>query len=162
MEAVITEDKGILGLMRVYKDLITQILPDKSKIAYLGCSGICLPFVELLTHSIRESGHEMFFIPDNSLKNCRKMVYIEDIGIQTGKKVSPKKVGCVVVMGGLAYPQICLTAEDTKKVMDEILGDGITLAVCSGDIFSRAGWRDKIKFDYAINMRDDHFIEVEK
>ena len=162
MEVVITEDKGVLGLMRVYKDLIGEILPNKSKIAYLGCSGVCLPFVELLAYSIREFGHEMFFIPDNDFKNSRKLIYVEGIGIQTGKKVEPRKVDCVVVMGGMAYPQLCLTAEGTKGVINSILEDGKTIAASSGDIFKKAGWLDKIKFDYSINIRDDHFIEVKR
>lgn len=160
MGAIITENTGILGLMKVYKDLINEIFPSKSKMAYLGCSGVCLPFVELLAYSIREKGHEMFFIPDNNLNNCRRIVQIEGIGIQAGKKAKPKKVSCVIVMGGMAYPQLCLTPEGTMDIIERLLEDGKTISVCSGDIFSKAGWRDKIKFDYSINLRKDHFIEI--
>ena len=58
----------------------------------------------------------------------------------------------VVLLGGLSMPKYNLDTEKLKVLVKEILKeDGQLIGVCFMDMFTNAGWLEKIDFDCFID-----------
>lgn len=162
VDVSISEDKGVSGLLKVYRDLVRKLLPQPgATIAFFGCPGVCTPFVELLAYTLRKEGYEMLYIPNTSVDRSRALVLKEEVGMQVGDFTAMKPADLAVVSGGLAMPVSCLTADDARKVVKEVLKpEGVTLGFCFLDYFKKAGWEENPPFQYVLNLREDSKVEV--
>ncbi len=71
--------------------------------------------------------------------------------MQLSDNVDPR-ADTVVVLGGLAIPNIGVNVDDMRKLIDRITdGKGLKIGVCFMSIFERSGWLEKMDFDYVIN-----------
>jgi len=73
-----------------------------------------------------------------------------DVGFQAIENYAPKNPAVVVIMGGLAMPNMPVTADDVAVVLKKWKGAG-TIGVCFMHMFEKAGWLDKVHFDMLID-----------
>ncbi len=150
--------KGLSGMLKMFKSTMTDKLglQPTHRIAFIGCSGTCVPFIELFAYTIRESMSGMILIPDGIIDDARGIWYINGIGMQVGGLVDPKGADFVVVLGGISMPSCSLGIEGTNKVIKEIMKpEGKVIGVCFMDMFCKAGWEEKIPFDMIMNANID-------
>ena len=142
----INEWKGITGQLVTFK----KEVENAEKITFVGSPGVCTPFAELLAYSVRDK--ETHFIPLLNAGDCHQfeekpyaMVLNEEIS-------NPKDSDVVVLLGGLSMPKYDIDTGDANALVAEILKeDGLLIGVCFMDMFSKAGWLDKINFDCVID-----------
>lgn len=64
----------------------------------------------------------------------------------------PHDSDVVVLLGGLSMPKYDVDTEEVKVLVDEILKeDGQLMGVCFMDMFTKAGWLEKVDFDCVID-----------
>ena len=152
---------GVPGILRPFKEYIeTSGIKRGNQIVYYGVPGTCTPFVELLAFAIRLLGLEQAFVPLTDETKVKKISMVEDVGMQTtGNSVTlaPK---AIVVMGGLSMPNVPVTAEQVKAVIDKHPGVPV-IGVCFMHMFEKAGWLSTISFDCQIDANIDP-VEVTK
>jgi len=153
---------GITGLLRPFKKYIEDLkLPAGSQVVFYGCSGTCLPIVELLAYAARSLPYKFIFVPFLSEE---KAVYLElkdDIGMQT---VSGGTCGCgaggvcepikldakvVVIMGGLSMKSSGIPVADAQKVISKY--DCKRIGVCFMGFLEKEGWADALDLDLLID-----------
>jgi len=152
---IATKDRGITGALKLFRRMLKDAgLKEGEKIIFMGCVGKCLPFAELLGYAIRDMKLEMGFAPDADVQNVIEMKMVEGLGVQTGGKMDPKGAKVVVVLGGLAMPTSKVTPSDIIREMTGILvEDGEVVGFCFNNIFKKAGWEEKIPFNYIIDVQ---------
>lgn len=138
--------QGLNGLLEIFK----KESADASKITFIGSPGLCTPFSEFLAYGIQDK--ETHFIPFLELDNARQFE-LRSYGMALSDENSdPKNSDIVVLMGGLSMPDFNVDVEELKSLIPKILKkDGRVLGVCFMDMFSSAGWLDKIDFDCMID-----------
>lgn len=151
---------GITGLLRPFKKYIEDLkLPAGSQVVFYGCSGTCLPIVELLAYAARSLPYKFIFVPYLSEE---KAVYLElkdDIGMQTvscgacaaGGACGPIKLDpkAVVIMGGLSMKSTGIPVADALKVISKY--DSKRIGVCFMGFLEKEGWADALDFDLLID-----------
>ena len=143
--------RGLNGLIKAFKESIEGI-KEGSKIAFVGSVGICTPFAQLLSYSLRDSGHEMIFIPKAIAKDAREMKMIEGVGYQVLDNLTdPFNCDVIVILGGLAIPKYKTTAEDVEGLIKDISNDARIIGFSFGGVFVENGWTDVIDFDITID-----------
>jgi hypothetical protein len=144
---------GIVGFTGTFRESIADI-KEGSKVVFTGSVAVCTPFIELLAYTVRDRGFDMFYVPRADAKEARKIKEIENIGFSVvDEKGDPKDPDAVVVLGGLAMPKFGVPPEDVNRLIEEIAGEKKPkiIGVCFMDIFERAGWEEKVKFDTVID-----------
>lgn len=138
--------KGINGQIVTFKNEIG----DAQKITFVGSPGVCTPFAELLAYAIRDK--ESHFIPLVDMGDCHQFES-KSYGMVLKDEVSnPYGSDVVVLLGGLSMPKYDLDPEDVNVLINEIIGkDGKIIGVCFMDMFTKAGWLDKVSFDCVID-----------
>ena len=64
----------------------------------------------------------------------------------------PHDSDVVVLLGGLSMPKYDVDTEEVKELVNEILKeDGQLMGVCFMDMFTKAGWLEKVDFDCVID-----------
>ena len=142
----VMEWKGINGQLVTFK----KEVGDAQKITFVGSPGVCTPFAELLAYTVRD--RETHFIPLLDVGDCHQfeakpyaMVLRDDVS-------NPKGSDVVVLLGGLSMPKYDVDTHDVKDLVSDILkDDGLLMGVCFMDMFSKAGWLEKIDFDCVID-----------
>jgi len=150
--------RGLSGLLRMFKSTMVDRLGLQSthRIAFVGCAGTCVPFVELFAYTIRETGPGMILVPDGIIDGSRGIRYVDGIGMQVGDAMDAGNVDYVVVLGGISMPSCSLGVDGTNRVIKEIMKPGgRVIGVCFMDMFAKAGWEDKVPFDVIINANID-------
>ncbi len=140
---------GIVGFTGTFRESIADI-KEGSKVVFTGSVAVCTPFIELLAYTVRDKGFDMFYVPRADAKEARKIKEIENIGFSVvDEKGDPKNPDAVVVLGGLAMPKFGVPPEDVNRLIEEIAGEKKPkiVGVCFMDMFERAGWEEKVKFD---------------
>jgi hypothetical protein len=66
----------------------------------------------------------------------------------------------LIVMGGLSMPNIPVTAEQAKAIIDRHAGAAV-IGVCFMRMFEKAGWLETITFDCLIDANIDP-VEVSR
>ncbi|HEY3421993.1 MAG TPA: DUF2124 family protein, partial [Methanocellaceae archaeon] len=62
---IVETSKGLSNFLKIYKaQMVAMGLKPGNKVAYIGCAGTCLPFIELFAFVLREARVEQVFIPD--------------------------------------------------------------------------------------------------
>ncbi|MBE0515940.1 MAG: DUF2124 family protein [Methanophagales archaeon] len=144
---------GIVGFTGTFRESIADIKAG-SKVVFTGSVAVCTPFIELLAYTVRDKGFDMFYVPRADAKEARKIKEIANIGFSVvDEKGDPKDPDAVVVLGGLAMPKFGCPPEDVNRLIDDIAGEKKPkiIGVCFMDMFERAGWEEKVKFDTVID-----------
>lgn len=143
--------KGVPGILRPFKEYIEKwSLPAGSEIVFYGVPGTCTPFVELLCFALRSLPCKFIFVPYNKEEKAHTLAMKVDAGFQAEEVCPPKNPAVVVIMGGLAMPNMPVTAEDMALVLDKWKG-AAAIGVCFMHMFEKAGWLEKVHFDLLID-----------
>ena len=142
----VNEWKGINGQIVTFK---TEV-GDAQKITFIGSPGVCTPFAELLAYSVRDK--ETHFIPLLDIGDCHQFEAKPYAMVLKDEVSNPQDSDVVVLLGGLSMPKYDLDARDVNDLVGSILKeDGQVIGVCFMDMFSKAGWLEKIDFDCVID-----------
>lgn len=145
---------SVPGMLRPFKKFIVESgLSDGDQIVFYGCPGTCTPFVELLAFAIRDLPFTQIFVPLLDESKARVLKPVPDVGMQTGEKAPPLAPRVVVLMGGLAMPNIPVSAGMAKETVGGY--DASIIGVCFMEMFGKAGWLDEITFDLIIDATID-------
>jgi hypothetical protein len=160
---VVETSKGLSGLLKTFKSSIVSMgLSPANKVVFVGCSGTCLPFIELFAYTIRESRVDFIFVPDGIVEDARSVWLVPGIGMQVGGAADPKGADFIVLLGGLSMPSCTLGVEGSNEVVDKIKKPGAkVMGVCFMSMFEKAGWYGKVHFDLVIDAGIDP-IQVQK
>ena len=142
----VSEWKGINGQIVSFKDEVG----DAQKITFVGSPGVCTPFAELLAYAVRDK--ETHFIPLLDIDDCHQFESRPYGMVLSDEVSSPEDSDAVVLLGGLSMPKYDVDTNDVKDLVKSILkDDGLLVGVCFMDMFSKAGWLEKIDFDCVID-----------
>ena len=140
------EWKGLNGQLVTFK----KEVDDAEKITFIGSPGVCTPFAELLAYAVRDK--ETHFIPLLDIDDCHQFES-RPYGMVLKDEVSnPQESDAVVLLGGLSMPKYDVDTEELKALVGSILKEnGQLIGVCFMDMFTKAGWLEKIDFDCVID-----------
>ena len=137
-------------------------LGPATKIVYVGCAGTCTPFIELNAYTLREQVKGQVFIPDGIIDDARSVWMVDGVGMQIGGAADPYNADYVVLLGGLSMPGSKAGVEQVSQLIGKILKPGgKVIGVCFMDMFCKAGWEDKVRFDLMLNA-DINAVTVSK
>lgn len=142
----IYEWKGLNGQLVTFK----KEVGDAEKITFIGSPGVCTPFAEFLAYSVRDKKNH--FIPLLNIDDCHEFESKPYAMVLKDEISDPHDSDVVVLLGGLSMPKYNLDTEKLKVLVKEILKeDGLLIGVCFMDMFTNAGWLEKIDFDCVID-----------
>ena len=142
----IYEWKGLNGQLVTFK----KEVGDAEKITYIGSPGVCTPFAEFLSYSVRDK--ENHFIPLLDIDDCHEFESKPYAMVLKDEVSDPHDSDVVVLLGGLSMPKYDVDTEEVKALVKEILKeDGQLMGVCFMDMFTKAGWLEKVDFDCVID-----------
>jgi len=148
----IDSQKGISGLLRPFRQFISDAGLNKGdQVIYFGCPGTCTPFIELLAYAVRDMGLEHLYVPMLDTGSAKKLELVDGVGYQVKGKpetVSPK---VVVIMGGLSMPGVPVTADEALDAVNRTAPDAKLAGVSFMNMFQKAGWTEKLSFDFMID-----------
>ena len=140
------EWKGLNGQLVTFK----KEIGDAQKITYIGSPGVCTPFAEFLTNVVRD--RENHFIPLLDIDDCHQFESKSYAMVLNDEVSNPHDSDVVVLLGGLSMPKYDVDTEELNELIDEILKeDGRIIGVCFMDMFTKAGWLEKVDFDCIID-----------
>jgi hypothetical protein len=143
--------RGIPGILRPFKEFIENCdLPPGSEILFYGVPGTCSPFVELLCFSIRSLPYRCIFVPYVDEGNAREMILHPGIGYRADALSTPQNPAVVVIMGGLAMPDMPTTVDSVESVLNKRV-EAKKIGICFMHMFAKAGWLERISFDLLID-----------
>lgn len=146
---------GVPGILRPFKEFIeSKGIKKGDQIVYYGVPGTCTPFVELLGFALRSLELEQVFVPFVDESKAKKLANVEHVGMQAEAPAPALKPRVIVVMGGLSMPNIPVTAEQAKAVIDRHAGVAV-IGVCFMRMFEKAGWLGTVTFDCLIDANID-------
>ena len=140
---------GIVGFTGTFREAIAD-LKAGSKVVFTGSVAVCTPFIELLAYTVRDLGFEMIYVPKAEAREARKIREIANVGFSVvDEKADPKNPAAIVVLGGLAMPKFGVPPDEVNRLIAEVAGKTRPkiIGVCFMDMFARAGWLEKVKFD---------------
>lgn len=140
------EWKGLNGQLVTFK----KEVGDAKKITFIGSPGVCTPFAEFMAYAIRDK--ENHFIPLLDIENCHEFEAKSYAMVLRDEVSDPHDSDVVVLLGGLSMPKYDVDTEELMALVGDILKDGGQLmGVCFMDMFTKAGWLEKIDFDCVID-----------
>ncbi|WP_369425103.1 DUF2124 domain-containing protein [Methanothrix sp.] len=134
--------KGLGGMLNGFRDMVKEY----ESITFIGSPGFCTPFALFLGYPVREK--RLAFVPGLSADRARRVIATE-YGMELGDRCSPD-ADVLVVLGGMAMPKIGVSIEEMKQLLSRIPHKSV-MGVCFMGIFEKAGWCDRIEFDYVMN-----------
>ena len=142
----ISEFKGLNGNIVAFKEAVG----DVEKVTFLGTPGVCTPFAALFSYAIRNK--ESHFISGTDIEKCHQFEF-KPYGMQLNEEVSdPHGSDAVVLLGGLTMPKANTDVDALNETIAEILKDeGKIIGVGYMDMFTKAGWLDKVDFDCIVD-----------
>ena len=142
----ISEFKGLNGNIVAFKEAVG----DVEKVTFLGTPGVCTPFAALFSYAIRDK--ESHFISGTDIDKCHQFEF-KPYGMQLNEEVSdPQESDAVVLLGGLTMPKANTDVDALNETIAEILKDeGKIIGVGYMDMFTKAGWLDKVDFDCIVD-----------
>ena len=142
----IYEWKGLNGQLVTFK----KEIGDAEKITFIGSPGVCTPFAEFLAYAVRDK--ENHFIPLLDIDDCHEFESKPYAMVLKDEISDPHESDVVVLLGGLSMPKYDVDTEEVKALVKEILKeDGLLMGVCFMDMFTKAGWLEKVDFDCVID-----------
>ena len=138
--------KGINGQIVAFKNAVG----DAQKITFMGSPSVCTPFAALMAYAVRDK--ENHFISFIDVETSHEFV-LKPWGMSLKEDVSdPHYSDVVVLLGGLSMPKADIDTDELNSVVDEILkDDGKLVGLCFMDMFTKAGWLEKVDFDLIID-----------
>ena len=142
----ISEFKGLNGNIVAFKEAVG----DVEKVTFLGTPGVCTPFAALFSYAIRDK--ESHFISGTDIDKCHQFEF-KPYGMQLNEEVSdPQESDAVVLLGGLTMPKANTDVDELNETISEILKeDGKIIGVGYMDMFTKAGWLDKVDLDCIVD-----------
>lgn len=142
-------------MLRPFKEyLVRSGLPEGAQVIYYGCPGTCTPFIELLAFATRDLPLEQVFVPYLNEEKARVISPAPGIGMQIGDRPETIDPKVVVIMGGLAMPNVEVTAEEAAALVAKY-PEARPAGVCFMSMFEKAGWTGRIAFDLLIDATLD-------
>lgn len=146
--------RGVPGMLRPFKEYIKTLgLNQKDQILFYGCPGTCTPFVELLGYAIRDLGCQIAFVPFLDENKAITLVNRDNIGLQASAEPEKIDPSLIVIMGGLAMPNVPVSAEETKDVTGKY--NSRIAGICFMNMFAKEKWTDVIDFEMIIDAEID-------
>ncbi|WP_421909141.1 DUF2124 family protein [Methanolacinia petrolearia] len=146
--------RGVPGMLRPFKEFIKSLeLNGKDQIVFYGCPGTCTPFVELLGYAVRDLGCKIIFVPFLDENKAVVLENKENVGLQALGKPEKIDPSLVVVMGGLAMPNVPVSADDVKKTTSRYTSR--IAGICFMSMFEKEKWTDTLNFDLIIDAKID-------
>ena len=128
----ISEFKGLNGNIVAFKEAVG----DVEKVTFLGTPGVCTPFAALFSYAIRDK--ESHFISGTNIDKCHQFEF-KPYGMQLNEEVSDPHDSDTDV-------------DELNETIAEILkDDGKIIGVGYMDMFTKAGWLDKVDFDCIVD-----------
>lgn len=142
----VKEWKGINGQLVSFK----EVVGDAQKVTFVGSPGVCTPFAELMAYAIRDK--ESHFIPLLDIGDCHQFES-KSYGMALNGDVSnPHESDVVVLLGGLSMPKYDLDTAEINALVEDILKEnGKLIGISFMDMFTKAGWIDKVSFDCIVD-----------
>ena len=138
--------KGLNGQLVTFK----KEIGDAQKITFIGSPGVCTPFAEFMAYAVRD--RQNHFIPLLDIGECHEFEAKSYAMVLKDEVSDPHDSDAVVLLGGLSMPKYDVDTEELKELVNEILKeDGQLMGVCFMDMFTKAGWLEKIDFDCVID-----------
>ncbi len=154
--------KSVPGILRPFKEYCQKIgLAEGDQITYYGCVGTCTPFVELLAVAIRGLKAEQVFIPLLDESKAKKILNVNDVGMQVSGGPAQLRPKALVIMGGLAMPDVPVKKEQVQALIKRH-GNVKVIGVCFMSMFEKAGWLDTVSFDMMIDATIDPVTVTKK
>ena len=146
MMEVISEFKGLNGNIVAFKEAVG----DVEKVTFLGTPGVCTPFAALFSYAIRNKESHFISLADISTSH---QFEFKPYGMQLNEEVSdPQESDAVVLLGGLTMPKANVDVDELNETIKEILKEnGKIIGVGYMDMFTKAGWLDKVDFDAIVD-----------
>ena len=146
MMEVISEFKGLNGNIVAFKEAVG----DVEKVTFLGTPGVCTPFAALFSYAIRNKESHFISLADISTSH---QFEFKPYGMQLNEEVSdPHESDAVVLLGGLTMPKANVDVDELNETIKEILKEnGKIIGVGYMDMFTKAGWLEKVDFDSVID-----------
>ncbi|HMK45849.1 MAG TPA: DUF2124 family protein [Methanocella sp.] len=150
---VVETTKGLSGMLKAFKTMMQGLgMTPAAKVAFVGNPGTCQPFIELFAYTIREQAKNMVFVPDGIVEEARKIDLVSGVGMQIGSSADPSGADYAILLGGLSMPGSKVTPEQAGQLVDKIVKPGgKVIGICFMDMFEKAGWEDKMRFDLVMN-----------
>lgn len=146
---------GVPGMLRPFKrHLAGTHLPAGARILYCGVPGTCTPFIELLAFAVRDLPLEQVFVPYLKEGEAQTIHAVPGVGMQIGGSPTDHEPAVIVLMGGLAMPNIPVEAADAAALLAHH-PEAEAIGVCFMSMFEKAGWLDRIAFDLVIDATID-------
>ena len=138
--------KGINGQIVAFKNAVG----DAQKITFMGSPSVCTPFAALMAYAVRDK--ENHFISFIDVETCHEFE-LKPWGMSLKEDVSdPHDSDVVVLLGGLSMPKADVGTDELNSVVGKILkDDGKLVGFCFMDMFTKAGWLEKVDFDLIID-----------
>ena len=138
--------KGLNGQLVTFK----KEIGDAQKITFIGSPGVCTPFAEFMAYAVRD--RQNHFIPLLDIDECHEFEAKSYAMVLKDEVSDPHDSDAVVLLGGLSMPKYDVDTEELMELVNEILKEGGQLmGVCFMDMFTKAGWLEKIDFDCVID-----------
>ena len=154
--------KSVPGILRPFKEYCQSIgLSEGDQIVYYGCVGTCTPFIELLAIGIRGLKSEQAFVPLLDESKAKKLQNVPDVGMQVCGGPATLKPKVIVIMGGLAMPDVPVKKEDVHDIIQKHKPAKV-IGVCFMSMFEKAGWLDTVSFDLMIDATIDPVTVIKK
>lgn len=154
--------RGVPGILRPFREFIeTTRLEKGEQVVFYGVPGTCTPFIELLGFSIRSLGLELVYVPLLAEEKARNLENVTDAGMQIGSSPGRLNPRVIVIMGGLAMPNVPVSAEEMKAVIDRHPGAAVA-GICFMNMFEQAKWLDALSFNCIIDATIDPVTVVKK
>ena len=147
--------KSVPGILRPFKEYCQSIgLSEGDQIVYYGCVGTCTPFIELLAIGIRGLRPEQVFVPLLDESKAKKLQNIPDVGMQVCGGPATLKPKAIVIMGGLAMPDVPVQKEQVRDLIRHY-PQAKVIGVCFMNMFEKAGWPGTVPFDLIVDATID-------
>ncbi|MCK9593157.1 MAG: DUF2124 domain-containing protein, partial [Methanoregula sp.] len=129
-------------------------LKADDQVIYYGCVGTCTPFVELLAIAVRGLHIQQVFVPLLDEAKAKCLQDVRDVGMQAAAPPARLNPKVLVIMGGLAMPNVPITKEQIRALVAQYPGVKV-VGVCFMSMFEKAGWLDTVSFDLMIDATID-------
>jgi hypothetical protein len=146
---------GVEGILNPFKEFLeSKGFKKGDQVVYYGVPGTCTPFVEMLGFTIHALGPEQVFVPMMDEHRAYKLMPVPEIGLQARVSSISLKPKAIVIMGGLSLPDVPVTVEKVKAVIDKH-PEALVMGFCFMHMFEKAGWLTAISFDCLIDAMID-------
>jgi len=143
--------KGVEGLSQPFKGyLMEQVnLKEGDQIVYYGRPALCVPYIMVKSYEIRDLPVQQVFVPLLDESKAKLIEMVPDVGMHVTEEITVVHPKVVVLMGGLAIPDVHISAEMALKHVSKY--EPKIVGACYMSEFFNAKWPDVIPFDLLVD-----------